>query len=194
MFQHFGNRLKRDLKQLVDRRLDASVVASGSVLKVRLSPSLPSREWVLMHLLVLWSRCGCNLTQTPTVRCLVWRVPLSFSRKSFPCCCVRFQDQSSSNSPNSTPPVTPKPNTMRSARAFVGATRFSAARLKDGHEAFLHRILNLQTQLKCILFMYVKLNTNNIIVCVTFLCTNSTYAWAWVHDILSSNSKKNGEN
>jgi actin-related protein 3 len=34
MFQHFGQRLKRDLKQLVDRRLDASVVASGSVLKV----------------------------------------------------------------------------------------------------------------------------------------------------------------
>lgn len=33
MFQHFGNRLKRDLKQLVDRRLDASVLASGSILK-----------------------------------------------------------------------------------------------------------------------------------------------------------------
>ncbi len=37
MFQHFGNRLKRDLKLLVDRRLDASVLASGSVLKVRIS-------------------------------------------------------------------------------------------------------------------------------------------------------------
>jgi len=34
MFQHFGNRLKRDLKQLVDRRLDASVTASGSLQKV----------------------------------------------------------------------------------------------------------------------------------------------------------------
>lgn len=33
MFQHFGQRLKRDLKQLVDRRLDASSAASGSVLK-----------------------------------------------------------------------------------------------------------------------------------------------------------------
>ncbi|KAG5221373.1 Arp2/3 complex, actin nucleation center [Salix suchowensis] len=33
MFQHFGQRLKRDLKQLVDRRLDASATASGSVLK-----------------------------------------------------------------------------------------------------------------------------------------------------------------
>jgi actin-related protein len=34
MFQHFGQRLKRDLKQLVDRRLEASVVASGGALKV----------------------------------------------------------------------------------------------------------------------------------------------------------------
>lgn len=34
MFQHFGQRLKRDLKLLVDRRLEASVAASGSALKV----------------------------------------------------------------------------------------------------------------------------------------------------------------
>jgi actin-related protein 3 len=33
MFQHFGNRLKRDLKHLVDRRLDASAIASGSLQK-----------------------------------------------------------------------------------------------------------------------------------------------------------------
>ncbi|OSD06339.1 actin-like protein Arp3 [Trametes coccinea BRFM310] len=30
MFQHFGQRLKRDLKQIVDRRLEASAIASGS--------------------------------------------------------------------------------------------------------------------------------------------------------------------
>jgi actin-related protein 3 len=35
MFQHFGQRLKRDLKLLVDRRLEASVVSSGSTTKVR---------------------------------------------------------------------------------------------------------------------------------------------------------------
>jgi hypothetical protein len=34
MFQHFGQRLKRDLKQLVDRRLEASVISSGSAQKV----------------------------------------------------------------------------------------------------------------------------------------------------------------
>ncbi|CAE6426658.1 unnamed protein product [Rhizoctonia solani] len=31
MFEHFGQRLKRDLKQLVDRRISASEVASGSL-------------------------------------------------------------------------------------------------------------------------------------------------------------------
>jgi actin-related protein 3 len=34
MFQHFGNRLKRDIKQIVDRRLEAVAVASGSALRV----------------------------------------------------------------------------------------------------------------------------------------------------------------
>jgi actin-related protein 3 len=33
MFQHFGNRLKRDLKQIVDRRLDANALASGGTLR-----------------------------------------------------------------------------------------------------------------------------------------------------------------
>jgi len=33
MFQHFGNRLKRDLKQLVDHRLSSSVAASGSAMQ-----------------------------------------------------------------------------------------------------------------------------------------------------------------
>jgi len=33
MFQHFGQRLKRDLKQLVDHRLEASAISSGSVQK-----------------------------------------------------------------------------------------------------------------------------------------------------------------
>lgn len=36
MFQHFGQRLKRDLKQIVDRRLEASAVTSGSTQKVRI--------------------------------------------------------------------------------------------------------------------------------------------------------------
>jgi actin-related protein 3 len=53
MFQHFGQRLKRDLKQLVDRRLDASVTASGSVLKVRqvYSSSASTRKYLLISFL-----------------------------------------------------------------------------------------------------------------------------------------------
>jgi hypothetical protein len=43
MFQHFGQRLKRDLKQLVDRRLDASALASGSALKVGVYSSPPDK-------------------------------------------------------------------------------------------------------------------------------------------------------
>lgn len=42
MFQHFGNRLKRDLKQLVDRRLDSSALSSGSSMKVGLSRMIGS--------------------------------------------------------------------------------------------------------------------------------------------------------
>lgn len=38
MFQHFGNRLKRDLKQLVDRRLDINALSSGSSIKASSSP------------------------------------------------------------------------------------------------------------------------------------------------------------
>jgi hypothetical protein len=34
MFQHFGQRLKRDLKLLVDRRLEASAISSKSLQKV----------------------------------------------------------------------------------------------------------------------------------------------------------------
>lgn len=48
MFQHFGQRLKRDLKQLVDRRLDASALASGSALKVRLLGHLECSDILLI--------------------------------------------------------------------------------------------------------------------------------------------------
>ena len=34
MFDHFGQRLKRDLKKLVDRRIIESETASGSLIRV----------------------------------------------------------------------------------------------------------------------------------------------------------------
>jgi len=36
LYQHFGQRLKRDIKQLVGRRLEAGMIASGSTQKVQL--------------------------------------------------------------------------------------------------------------------------------------------------------------
>lgn len=52
MFQHFGQRLKRDLKQLVDRRLDASMLASGNVLKAS------RRLWFVDGLLIYFLVVG----------------------------------------------------------------------------------------------------------------------------------------
>jgi hypothetical protein len=42
MFDHFGQRLKRDLKKLVDQRIEASEVSSKSLIRVCLHPSLLS--------------------------------------------------------------------------------------------------------------------------------------------------------
>jgi actin-related protein 3 len=42
MFTHFGQRLKRDLKQLVDRRLEAGAISSGSTQKVSVHSLLTS--------------------------------------------------------------------------------------------------------------------------------------------------------
>jgi hypothetical protein len=33
MFQHFGQRLKRDIKQIVDQRLEMAAAASGSAMR-----------------------------------------------------------------------------------------------------------------------------------------------------------------
>jgi len=70
MFQHFGNRLKRDLKQLVDRRLDASVVASGSLQKVR--DDFPVYGITISNktvFAVFRYGSGRHLPQTSKVRC-----------------------------------------------------------------------------------------------------------------------------
>lgn len=70
MFQHFGNRLKRDLKQIVDRRLDANATASGSQLRVcRTTPCVhPCRADPFAPLAVIRRRGRCYLAQAPTVR------------------------------------------------------------------------------------------------------------------------------
>ena len=40
MFDHFGQRLKRDLKRLVDQRIEASEVSSKSLMRVSSFPPL----------------------------------------------------------------------------------------------------------------------------------------------------------
>lgn len=63
MFQHFGQRLKRDLKHIVDRRLEASAVASGSQVRVR---SLTIRCLARALTLVLRSPLASRSTSSPT--------------------------------------------------------------------------------------------------------------------------------
>jgi len=65
MFQHFGQRLKRDLKQLVDRRLEASVVSSGSTQKVRVQIYDVS---FINETIVIRGGCGCDFAQAAAVR------------------------------------------------------------------------------------------------------------------------------
>jgi hypothetical protein len=53
MFQHFSQRLKRDLKQIVDRRLETTAATSGSQVKVRLL-LCPMFHISVDHVSVLW--------------------------------------------------------------------------------------------------------------------------------------------
>jgi len=75
MFQHFGQRLKRDLKQLVDRRLEASVVSSGSTKKVciQIFSFFPFSHKATVV------RCGrgCHFAQAPAVRSGVLSIVLT---------------------------------------------------------------------------------------------------------------------
>lgn len=65
MFQHFGQRLKRDLKQLVDQRLEANQVASGSTQKVRLACHIVTH---FTHAFaVVWRGSRSYLPQASTV-------------------------------------------------------------------------------------------------------------------------------
>jgi actin-related protein 3 len=57
MFQYFGQRLKRDLKQLVDRRLEASAISSGSAQKVRARNMLSTS----FALIIFWQSSGVEV-------------------------------------------------------------------------------------------------------------------------------------
>lgn len=131
MFQHFGQRLKRDLKQIVDRRLEANALASGSQARVRSFLRRPLCTSVTdIILTVLRGGGGCYLPQTPAVRCLVRRLAPRFSRTCRPIHVrpeTRHLPPPFHYSPSSTRLATRKPSTTRLGRASAGVTKSSAA-------------------------------------------------------------------
>ena len=73
MFDHFGQRLKRDLKKLVDRRIIESETASKSLIRVcSLLANLCSFLTRILTRAVFWCRGQCHLSQETAVCSLVW--------------------------------------------------------------------------------------------------------------------------
>lgn len=68
MFEHFGQRLKRDLKQLVDRRISASEVASGSLQRVSIYCYTSIKTEIPVP--VFWHGSQRHFAQEATVRLL----------------------------------------------------------------------------------------------------------------------------
>jgi hypothetical protein len=116
MFQHFGNRLKRDIKQIVDRRLEASAVASGSAMRVCAKTrqvTVRSSDFIRSSLRASTSKSSpTNVSATPCG---------TVARSS-----PRFR--------TSTPRATPRRSTTRSDRASAGGIRSSVARHSGGRE------------------------------------------------------------
>lgn len=55
MFDHFGRRLQRDLKHLVDTRIMTSETMSGGLMRVSARARLMQSLWVQSHFLLLTS-------------------------------------------------------------------------------------------------------------------------------------------
>lgn len=74
MFRRFGDRLKVELKQIVDRRLDASALASGSNLKVFISICIPTFECLILEISLLVLKSMLFLTSDRgELSCIQWR-------------------------------------------------------------------------------------------------------------------------
>ena len=126
MFQHFGQRLKRDLKLLVDRRLEASAISSKSTLKVCAYNMLN-----FVALIISWQSSGVevDVISHKRQRYAVWfggSLLASLVSESLQVEMVA----DAGHSPSSTPLVIPRHSTMRLGRVLDVATRFSAARLR----------------------------------------------------------------
>lgn len=141
MFQHFGQRLKRDLKQIVDRRLENSSAASGSHFKVCLTLSKYCHSLIscCSHPALRWmsspTRGSGGLSFSPGRVTLLTCSEDSLSGLVDPCWHPWYVFLLTlpapyylilSPSPSSTRHATPRRNTMRSVPAFADATRSSA--------------------------------------------------------------------
>jgi len=84
MFKNFSQRLKRDLKSIVDSRVALSESASGGHMRVSLSSSLAppifdlhatraDSSFASFALLVFWSRSERHFARKAEIRCLVRR-------------------------------------------------------------------------------------------------------------------------
>lgn len=71
MFDHFGRRLQRDLKNIVDQRIQNSEQLSGGLMRVR-PPSLPNARRLTR--LVNGGERECRVAQEAALRSLVWRI------------------------------------------------------------------------------------------------------------------------
>jgi len=130
MFQHFGQRLKRDLKQLVDRRLDASVTASGSLQRVRFFPTRLTAK-AKPPIEVFRCRGRRDQPQTPAICRMVRRIPhglpgtsVSQSPRRPHLDLLIFQLPS----PSFTASVTRRRSTTRSDPASADGIKFSEVR------------------------------------------------------------------
>lgn len=137
MFDHFGQRLKRDLKKLVDRRIIESETASRSLIRVCCLPAnfcsfltrIPTRA-------VFWCRGQCHFPQETAVCSLVrWCAAcLVGALDSILALSNGLNKCTPTHSPIFTRIVILKPTTKKWDLASVGDTRSSEARLEHNRK------------------------------------------------------------
>jgi actin-related protein 3 len=127
MFQHFGQRLKRDLKQLVDRRLEASAISSGSVQKVGVHHLITSFMFIMF-----WQSSGVevDVISHKRQRYAVWYGGSLLASLVSEISATVQRVANASNSPSFILLATPGHSMTRLDRVSDVVTRSSAVRLR----------------------------------------------------------------